>query len=86
MYGDLSPKNVFISKARESYEAWLIDLDNLSFIKDVKGAIGTKGYMAPEVAKGMPNTIYSDRYSFALLAYKFLLMKDQFVAQRRIVE
>jgi serine/threonine protein kinase len=78
VYSDIAPKNVFISKARESYEAWLIDLDNLSYSKDVKVAIGTKGYMAPEVAQGIPNTIYSDRYSFALLAYKFLLMKDPF--------
>ena len=81
VYCDVSPKNVFISKARESYEAWLIDLDNLSYSNDVKEAIGTKGYMAPEVAKGMLNSIYSDRYSFALLAYKFLLMKDPFVGK-----
>ena len=35
--------------------------------------------MAPEVVKGEPNSIYSDRYSFALIAYQLLMMKDPFL-------
>ena len=81
VYCDLSPNNVYISKKSESYETWLIDLDNLKHSKDVQGPIGTPGYMAPEVFRGKPNTIYSDRYSFALLAYRLLLMKEPFLGQ-----
>ena len=81
VYCDLSPNNIYISKDPKSYETWLIDLDNLRHSKDIYGPIGTPGYMAPEVSRGNPNTIYSDRYSFALVAYRFLLMKEPFLGQ-----
>ena len=81
VYCDLSPNNIYISKNPKSYETWLIDLDNLSHSKDIHHPIGTPGYMAPEVSKGESNTIYSDRYSFALVAYRFLLMKEPFLGQ-----
>lgn len=81
VYCDLSPNNVYVSKDPKSYEAWLIDLDNLRHSSEILGPIGTPGYMAPEVVKGKPNTIYSDRYSFALLAYRLLLVKEPFLGQ-----
>lgn len=79
VYCDISPNNVYVSKNPGSYEAWLIDLDNLAHASDVRSPIGTNKFMAPEVAKGQPNTIYSDRYSFALLAYQFLMIKEPFL-------
>ena len=79
VYCDLSPNNVFISKDVNSHEVWLIDLDNLCLASKVKSPIGTPKYMAPEVVKGQPNSIFSDRYSFALLAYQVLMLKDPFL-------
>lgn len=79
VYCDLSPNNVFISKDVNSHEVWLIDLDNLSLASQIRSPIGTPKYMAPEVVKGQPNSIFSDRYSFALLAYQLLMMKDPFL-------
>ena len=81
VYCDISPNNVYISKNPESYETWLIDLDNLAHSSEVRGPIGTPGYMAPEVVKGASNSIYSDRYSFALVAYRFLMMKEPFLGK-----
>lgn len=78
VYCDLSPNNIFVSKGAENYETWLIDLDNLSLGSKVKKTIGTPGFMAPEVVKGEKNSIYSDRFSFALIAYRFLMLKDPF--------
>ena len=75
---DLSPNNIFVSKGAENYEVWLIDLDNLSIGSRVKKPIGTPRFMAPEVVKGVKNSIYSDRFSFALIAYRFLMLKDPF--------
>lgn len=81
VYCDLSPNNIFISKNHDDYEVWLIDLDNLSFQSEIKSAIGTPKYMAPEVTKGNPNTIYSDRYSFAIIAYQCLMLKNPFLGK-----
>ena len=78
VYCDLSPNNIFVSKGAENYEVWLIDLDNLSIGSRVKKPIGTPKFMAPEVVKGARNSIYSDRFSFALIAYRFLMLKDPF--------
>ncbi len=78
VYCDLSPGNVFVSKGPEDYETWLIDLDNLNLGSKVRKAIGTPHFMAPEVVKGEKNSIYSDRFSFALIAYRYLMLKDPF--------
>ena len=79
VYCDISPNNVYVSRDPDSYEAWLIDLDNLAHASDVRAPIGTNKFMAPEVVNGQKNTIYSDRYSFALLAYQFLMIKEPFL-------
>lgn len=77
-YCDLSPNNVYISKDHSNYEVWLIDLDNLDYESNITHTVGTPKFMAPEIAKGKPNTNYSDRYSFALLAYQFLTFAEPF--------
>lgn len=74
VYCDLSPSNVYISKEPESYEAWLIDVDNIRYSGNGRKAIGTPLYRAPEIYNGSvkSNTFQSDMYSFALLAYQYL--------------
>ena len=77
-YGDLSPGNVFVSKRDNEAEVWLIDVDNLSYENDGQKQVGTLCYRAPEIAQGERNTILSDRYSFALLAYECLTFSKPF--------
>ena len=86
VYGDISDKNVFISKvSRENVrlltehdvKTWLIDADNIRFER-LDGALYTPGFGAPEVVKGQPNTAASDMYSFALLAYVLLNINNPF--------
>ncbi len=78
LYGDLSPGNVFISTKSSEAEVWLIDVDNLAYENDSFRNFGTPSYRAPEVARGAPDTILSDRYSFALLAYEYLTFSKPF--------
>ncbi|MDR2694694.1 MAG: hypothetical protein LBB74_10850 [Chitinispirillales bacterium] len=91
VYGDISEKNVFISKmpdiksmASGDAKIWLIDADNISTGR-LAGPLYTPGFGAPEVVKcagfkdgGRPNTAASDIYSFALLAYRLLNINDPF--------
>lgn len=35
VYGDLSPSNIFVSKAIDYHEVWLIDCDNISVLSRV---------------------------------------------------
>jgi len=78
VYCDLSPSNIYISRDVTSHEVWLIDLDNLRLSSDSRKAIGTPKFMAPEVVKGSSNTIESDTYSFALIAYQLLTYSEPF--------
>ncbi len=79
VYCDISPGNVFVSRESNSDEVWLIDLDNLRYSGVSGCAIGTPRYRAPEIASGEhTNTFYSDAYSFALLAYEYLVMASPF--------
>ena len=77
-YGDLSPGNVFVSREDSEAEVWLIDADNLSYENGEHKPVGTPCYRAPEIARGERNTILSDRYSFALLAYECLTFSKPF--------
>ncbi len=80
VYCDLSPSNVFVSKDPNSHEVWLIDADNLVYSTSVKRSIGTPMYRAPEIAQGkVPNSFYSDAYSFAIIAFKYLTGNSPFV-------
>lgn len=78
VYCDLAPGNIYISKNDKDYEVWLIDLDNLSYATEVTSSIGTPLYRAPEIATGKANSLESDCYSFALLAYELLTFSKPF--------
>ena len=72
VYRDLSPNNIFIPIDEDKYNTWLIDVDNLDYANIFTQQIGTPRYIAPEIKKGGVNTIYSDCYSFALIAFEVL--------------
>lgn len=78
VYGDLAPGNVYVSAKDADHEVWLIDLDNLAYATEVTSSVGTPLYRAPEVAMGKANSLGSDRYSFALLAYELLTFSKPF--------
>lgn len=78
VYCDISPKNLFVSEKTDSHEAWLIDIDNMNYETDSELCIGTPSYMAPEVYMGKKNTMKSDVYSFALVAYELLTYSKPF--------
>ena len=75
VYCDLSPKNVFVSADPNKQKVMLIDLDNLSYRTGIAHNIFTPYYGAPEVVTSQaPNTVMSDCYSFAVIAYELLTM------------
>ncbi|MEH0823675.1 MULTISPECIES: protein kinase domain-containing protein [unclassified Micromonospora] len=74
VYGDVSPGNVLVSAQPEHDEVWLVDADNLQ-TESGPGSyrLITAYYAAPEVLRGTSgNTVFSDVYSFAVLAYETL--------------
>ena len=80
VYSDLSPTNVFVSQDPNNHEVWLIDADNLVYSTSVKRSIGTPMYRAPEIARGdASNSFYSDMYSFAIIAFKYLTGNSPFI-------
>ncbi|MFH5882353.1 protein kinase domain-containing protein [Liberiplasma polymorphum] len=73
VYGDLSPNNVFYSTTDMYSKVWLIDADNMRLMLDSKSSIFTPGFAAPEIEHRITtNTIFSDSFSFALMAFKIL--------------
>ncbi len=78
VYSDLSPKNIFISGKESGYESWLIDVDNLHYEGEPSSCVGTPMYRAPEVFCGQANTLKSDVYSFAILAFELLTFGKPF--------
>lgn len=56
----------------------MIDVDNLNYEASIKRSLYTPYYGAPEVVMGKKNTLRSDCYSFALLAYEFLTFSKAF--------
>ncbi len=79
VYCDISPNNVFYSNTDNFSKVWIIDCDNLKFSSDPKRGIFTPGYGAPEVASNLTsNTIFSDCFSFAILAFKILTARSPF--------
>lgn len=78
VYCDLSPNNVLADIEDENYsKVWLIDCDNIRKSCDVNTSIFTPGYGAPEIVSGScHNNMYSDIYSFAVLAFKMLMGID----------
>lgn len=79
VYGDISDSNIFVSDSPENNEVWFIDCDNMAYASDVRGTILTEMYAAPELQDFQNrNSIYSDIYSFAVLAFWTLMLADPF--------
>lgn len=83
VYGDISPKNVFIGEG-ESPDVWLIDADNLRLEMSEGGnAVFTPHYGAPELVQGRdqarPRT---DCWAFAVLAFQALALNHPFIGKK----
>ena len=86
VYGDISPKNVFVGDG-ESRDVWLIDADNMRLEMCENGnAVFTPHYGAPEVVqekdRSRPRT---DCWAFAVLAFQALTLCHPFIG-RRVLE
>lgn len=81
VYCDVSDKNMFVSVDADKSNVWLIDCDNLDYMKKTKENNGwrTPGYGAPEIIAGKGNTMYSDAYSFAISMFWTLTKKHPFM-------
>ena len=80
VYADVSHNNVFVSGPTHAFEAWLIDLDNLSHESDPRRATYTPGYGAPEVVAGSAGcTSLSDAWAFAVLVWHTLTLTHPFI-------
>ncbi|MDO4837342.1 MAG: serine/threonine-protein kinase [Clostridia bacterium] len=78
VYCDLTPGNVFVSEKNSEAEVWLIDVDNIEYGNVLQSHWQTPWYRAPEVYGGQRNSVYSDCYSFALIAFEFLTSSRPF--------
>jgi len=80
VYCDLSPNNVFFSNLDNFSKVWLIDCDNIRFSSQIDTSIFTPNYGAPEIVSGhSTNSVYSDIFSFAILAFRTLFLIRPFV-------
>ncbi|MDO5519830.1 MAG: hypothetical protein Q4G58_04985 [bacterium] len=81
VYCDVSDKNMFVSSDSNKANVWLIDCDNLDYMKNTAKNSGwrTPGFGAPEVYQGKGNTMYSDVYSFAIALFWTLTTKHPFI-------
>lgn len=83
VYGDISPKNVFVGDG-ECPDVWLIDADNLRFeVSEGGSAVFTPHYGAPELVQGLdqarPRT---DCWAFAVLAFQALTLSHPFIGKK----
>lgn len=83
VYCDISEKNMFVSAEPQLSHVWLIDCDNLSFMKESMkkrdGGLHSPGYGAPEIYEGKGKTMYSDAFSFAIALFWELTMSHPFM-------
>ncbi len=80
VYGDLSPKNIFVSKNPDYAEVYLIDVDNISHQSKIGNAVYTPGYGAPEIIRGVSGAdTYTDAFSFSVIAYQLLTLNHPFI-------
>ena len=78
VYCDISLENIFIS---DEDNICFIDADNIEYSSINKNRVCTPGFEVPEVVsddKACPNSLYSDIYAFAILAFKLLTMTHPF--------
>lgn len=85
VYCDISGKNFFVSSDPNGATVWLIDCDNLSFMKDSSkkrdGGLHTPGFGAPEIYQGKGKTMYSDAFSFAIALFWELTKSHPFMGE-----
>lgn len=83
VYCDVSDKNMFVSMDADKANVWLIDCDNLDYMKNTVKRNGwrTAGFGAPEIYKGKGNTMYSDAYSFSIALFWTLTNKHPFMGE-----
>lgn len=80
IYGDLSPRNIFISNNPNYSEIFLIDVDNITHQSKVGEAVYTPSYTAPEIVKGQSGSdTYTDDFSFSIIAYQLLTLNHPFI-------
>lgn len=83
VYCDISEKNMFVSADPQMSHVWLIDCDNLGFMKEsIKkrdGGLHSPGYGAPEIYEDRGKTMYSDAFSFAIALFWELTMSHPFM-------
>jgi hypothetical protein len=83
VYCDISGKNMFVSSEPNKSNVWLIDSDNLNFMKNTikkkDGGLHTPGFGAPEVYEGNGKTMYSDAFSFAIALFWELTQTHPFI-------
>ena len=75
-YGDVSPRNLYISERGADAQVWFIDADNLKY-EDRAGEIRiyTPGYGAPEVVSGCHGaSTLADSHSMAVLSFQSLTL------------
>jgi serine/threonine protein kinase len=67
VYCDISANNMFVSSDMKNSNVWLIDADNINFLKKtLKHGYYTNGYGAPEVISGYGCSFHSDVYALAI--------------------
>jgi serine/threonine protein kinase len=83
VYGDISPKNVFVGDG-EFPDVWLIDADNLRLeMREGGNAVFTPHYGAPEIVQGRDRSRpRTDCWSFAVLAFQSLALIHPFIGKR----
>lgn len=80
IYCDLSPSNVFVSSDAKNSHVFLIDLDNLRYRTSFLYNIYTPFYAAPELVNSVsPNSMESDCFSFAVIAYEILTLNHPLI-------
>lgn len=80
-YGDPSPVNVMVSAHLDREHVYLIDVDNIAVMSEVRGsAYVTPGYAAPEVLTGrLGVSSLSDAFAFGVMAFETLAVLHPFI-------
>lgn len=85
VYCDISGKNMFVSSDPDLSQVWLIDCDNLNFMKNTlkirDGGLHSPGYGAPEIYADKGKSMYSDAFSFAIALFWELTKQHPFVGE-----